>query len=173
MTFETLARERYSCRRFTGQRVEDEKIHKILETASVAPTAKNAQPFHLWVVRSEEGKTKINKTTRYGFGADTFIVLGADPKYAFCRDQDKKNFADIDAAIVGAHVLFQIQELGLGTTWVGKFDPQKMKEEFPSMEGYELIALFPIGYPDTSAPAGRPTKRHFEKKRIEGLADII
>lgn len=48
MTFAELARERYSVRAFRAEPVEKEKIQKIIEAANRAPTATNAQPFHIW-----------------------------------------------------------------------------------------------------------------------------
>ena len=44
MSFLELAKERYSCRKFSDRLVEPEKIDQILEAAIVAPTAKNFQP---------------------------------------------------------------------------------------------------------------------------------
>ena len=44
MDFLTLAKERYSCRKFSDKPVEKEKIQQILSVAQIAPTAKNIQP---------------------------------------------------------------------------------------------------------------------------------
>ena len=41
MDFLELAKARYSCRSYTEQKVERDKIDKILEAARVAPTAVN------------------------------------------------------------------------------------------------------------------------------------
>lgn len=42
--FLTLAKERYSVRSYRSVPVEQEKIDRILEAASLAPTARNNQP---------------------------------------------------------------------------------------------------------------------------------
>lgn len=44
MEFDQLLKERYSVRKFSNQKVEKEKIDKILEAARIAPTAVNYQP---------------------------------------------------------------------------------------------------------------------------------
>ena len=44
MDFLTLAKERYSVRKFSDRPVESEKLHKILEAGRAAPTAVNNQP---------------------------------------------------------------------------------------------------------------------------------
>lgn len=54
MNFLELAKERYSCRRFSTKEVEKEKIEKILEAAKLAPTAKNIQPQRILVLTQKE-----------------------------------------------------------------------------------------------------------------------
>ena len=53
MDFLDLARERYSVRRYSDQRVEKEKIEKLIEAARIAPTAVNLQPQRILVVDNE------------------------------------------------------------------------------------------------------------------------
>ena len=48
-TFLDLAKGRFSVRYYANTPVEQEKIDAILEAARVAPTAKNLQPFHIYV----------------------------------------------------------------------------------------------------------------------------
>ena len=44
MEFIDIAKQRFSVRSYTDQKVEPEKLEKILEAAHVAPTAANLQP---------------------------------------------------------------------------------------------------------------------------------
>ena len=60
MDFIEIAKKRYSVRSYMEQKVEPEKLEKIIEAAHVAPTAANQQPVHLLVVQSEEGLAKIS-----------------------------------------------------------------------------------------------------------------
>lgn len=48
MNFLELAKKRYSVREFSNKKVEKEKILKILESAKIAPTAKNKQPIKIY-----------------------------------------------------------------------------------------------------------------------------
>lgn len=168
MLFTELAQERYSARSFKADPVEKEKIKKIIEAANSAPTATNAQPFHIWVIQEEKDIKKINETTACGFGANTFLVLGADTAHAWTREEDNHNFADVDAGIVGTHILFSVHEQGLGTTWVGRVDQAKLKEHFPDMNGYEIVGLFPVGYP-SDTKAGQPGINHTKRKSLEEI----
>lgn len=172
MSFAKSAHERYSVRAFKSTLVENEKIQKIIETANSAPTATNAQPFHIWVIQSKEGIRKVNETTKCGFGAPVVLVLGVNTAEAWIREDDQHNFADIDAGIVGTHILFSVHEQKLGTTWVGRVNPSKLTDHFPEMKGYDIAGIFPIGYP-ADTPAGQPGHNHTKRKAIEEIADYI
>ena len=129
--FLSLARDRYSCRELTDQPVEPQKIDALLEAARLAPTAVNKQPWHAWVITDPEALAKLNATTRFGFGAKVVIVLGAARDEAWTRKFDGANFADVDASIVGTHIMLAAHDMGLGTTWVACFDAPALQEAFP------------------------------------------
>ena len=163
MTFLELAKARYSCRKLTAREIEPEKINRILQATVAAPTAKNSQRYTIWAIKSAEAFDKLKQTTNYTFGANLAFVVGAQKDGAFDRPFDNKNFAEIDAAIVATHLMLAIQDEGLGTTWVGWFDAPKLQQLFPEMQGYELIAVFPVGYP---AEDGKPNVRHEDRRKI-------
>ncbi len=50
MTFTELAEKRYSCKKYSDKQVEPEQLETILEAGRVAPTAKNLQPQHIYVI---------------------------------------------------------------------------------------------------------------------------
>ncbi|MCR4818857.1 MAG: nitroreductase family protein [Fretibacterium sp.] len=166
MNFLELAKSRYSCRKFSDRAVEKEKIDKIIEAAIAAPTAKNLQPWKLWVLQSEKAMTNVKEVTACHFGASVVLAVGGYAKDAWVRPFDQRNFEDVDAAIVGTHIMMAVQDMGLGTTWVGFFDAPKMKKLFPEMAEYDLVALFPIGYPADDAT---PADRHSQRKAKEEI----
>lgn len=172
MDFKELSFARYSCRQLCNRPVEEEKINTILEVARLAPTAVNKQPFHLWVLRSEEALAKAASATRSTFGGKVIIAVGSKSDEAWVRRFDGHNFAEIDAAIVATHIMMEVTDLGLASTWIGSFDAPRMRELFPEMQGYELIALFPIGYASDES-AGQPSVRHAQRKPIEYLATTL
>lgn len=172
MNFNELSSQRYSCRKFSDRPVGEETIKEILRAACLAPTAVNKQPFHLWVLSSEDALQKAGQTTRFTFGAKVIIVVGSKAGEAWVRRYDGKNFAEVDAAIVATHIMMQVADLGLATTWVGSFDAPKMRVLFPEMEGYELNALFPIGYA-AEEPAGEPSAHHSQRKTPEELVTVL
>lgn len=166
--FQTLAKERYSCRKFKDTPLTDVQINHILEAARVAPTAANKQPVHVWVVKSPEALEKLKGATDYTYGAPVVFMVGAKPEAAWVRKYDGKNGAEVDAAIVGTHIMLEASALGLGNVWVGSFDPARIKADFPETDGYEVVALFPVGQPDAQTSAN-----HEKRQGIEEFASFI
>jgi len=144
-SFLALARERYSCRAFKDAPLTDSQINHILEAARLAPTAANKQPVHVWVVKSPEALEKLKGATDYTYGASVVFMVGCKPEAAWVRKYDGKNGAEIDAAIVGTHIMLEASALGLGNVWVGSFDPAKIAADFPETAGWEVVCLFPVG----------------------------
>lgn len=164
MDFLELLKERYSCRSFSEKAVEKEKIDKILEAAKVAPTARNFQPQRILVLTEKETLGKLSACTQYGWNAPVIMILFYDKSVSYKRDKyDNKEFGDIDISIVTTQMMLEAQSLGLGTTWVGSFDPEKLVEAFGVPENLVPVAILPIGYPSEEA---KPSKLHFERKDI-------
>ena len=170
MDFLKLAQERYSCRKLTDKAIEPEKIERILQAAIAAPTAKNNQPYKIWKITSEESMAKVKKATNFTFGAGMVFIVGVQKNKAFIRPFDDLNFAQIDGAIVATHLMLAVKAEELDTTWVGMFDAFKLQSEFPEMQGYELIALFPVGY---AAEGATPASRHNERRTIAQAVEEI
>lgn len=164
MDFLELAKERYSCRSFSTKKVEKEKIEKILESANLAPTARNFQPQRILVLTEKEQLEKISSCTQYGWNAPVIMILFYDKEVSYKRDKyDGKEFGDIDISIVTTHMILEAQSLELGTTWVGAFDPAKLIEVYNIPENLIPVAILPIGYPSEEA---KPSKLHFQRNKI-------
>ena len=166
--FYALAKERYSCREFKDTPLTDIQINHILEAARVAPSAANKQPVHVWVVKSPEALAKLHGATDYTFNAPVVFMVGAKADAAWVRKYDGKNADDVDAAIVGTHIMLEASAWGLGSLWVGSFDPAKVKADFPETAGYEVLCLLPVGI-----AAANPSQRHYERQPMEEFASEI
>lgn len=170
MEFEKLAAERYSLRKFSDRPIEQEKLDLVLKAAQAAPTAHNLQPQHIFVLRSAEALEKANRCTSCHFGSPVILVVAYDEDGAWCRETDGKNHGEIDAAIVAAHVMLQAADLGLGTTFVGVYDPAALAKELPELACCRTIALMPIGYP---AEGAHPARLHTDRKPVSELVTYL
>lgn len=148
MDFLELATKRYSVRNYTEQKVEPEKLNKILEAAHVAPTATNLQPVRLLVVQTEDNLKKLEKSANI-YHAPLAVIACSDTSVAWPRPYDGKQTADIDAAIMTNHMILEATDLGLGSVWIGIFKPDVIKKEFHLPEHLEPISILAIGYAET------------------------
>lgn len=172
MDFNELMTARYSVRKLSDCPVSDQQIESILKAAQVAPTAVNKQPFKIWVLRTPQAIKHAGECTKFDFiaNAQVVFVIGAKSDEAWVRPVDQHNFAEVDASIAATHMMLEIANLGLGSTWVGHFDPDKLKDFFHQMRDYKLICMFGVGYPaDDSAPS----PRHGEYKSLETLVEKL
>lgn len=157
MTFLDLAARRASIRGFTAEPVSEEDLAALLEAARLAPTAANRQPWHLVVVRGAEQRAALG--TAYAkpwfTGAPLILVVCVEPGKAWTRS-DRVNYAMVDGAIVMDHITLCAADRGLGTCWVGAFDPARLREALALPDDIEPLAMTPVGRP--AAPA-LPKKR--------------
>ena len=155
MKFEELCDARYSLRKFDSRPVEAEKLQKVLEAGRKAPTAHNLQPQRFFVMQSEEALAKADACTACHFHSPVVIVAAYDPEISWKRV---------------SQMMLQAAELGLGTTYVGMFNPEKLLEQFPEMKGLQPTAYLPLGYP---AETAHPSRLHADRKPLEELAVFL
>ena len=157
MGFQELIRSRYSVRAYETRPVPQELLDQVLEAARLAPTAANRQAFQLVVIHTGGREQDLQRI----YGRDWFtqapLVLCACgvPAQNWVR-RDGKNYSDVDVAIVMDHIILAAADLGLGTCWIGAFDPQAARQVLKLPPDVEPIAFTPLGYP---ADEPRPKQR--------------
>ena len=167
MDFLELAKNRYSCRYFSPQPVEQEKINLILESARLAPTGRNSQSQRILILTDKEKLNKLGECTPFGWGAPVVMIICYDKNIAWKRPCDNADGGIIDASIVTTHMMLEIANLGLGTTWIGYFDPIKVHEIYNIPEHYEIAAILPLGYPSDES---HPSRLHNDRNPVETIA---
>ena len=170
MDFAKLAAERYSLRKFSDRPVEAEKLAVVLESGRNAPTAHNLQPQRIFVLQSPEALEKVDGCTGAHFHPPVMLLVAYDPAASWKREGDGKNHGEIDATIAATQMMLQAADLGLGTTYVGMFDPEKLHAAFPELEGLMPIALLPLGYP---AEGTHPSRLHADRKPLDELVKYL
>lgn len=167
---------RRSIRVYKDTPVEREKLQRIAECGVNAPNAMNAQN---WNVRIIDSKEYIDGVTE--------IYKAANPE-AVQRDPNFKNmfrnapaviavaapqggFSSIDCGLLGENIMLAAHSLGLGTCCLGgpvrflssNADAKPYLDKLKLDDGYELLYLIAVGYPD-EAPEARP--RNLDKIRF-------
>lgn len=168
MSFLEIAKKRYSCRKYSSQKIEKEKLLEILEAGRVAPSAANYQPW-IYIVIDEEpmlGKIRSCYHRDWFDTAPCIIILCGDHNQAWKR-QDGKDHCDIDIAIAADHMTLAATDAGLATCWVCNFDPVKTRQTLSLPENIEPVVMLPLGYPEDSVD----TNRHLTKRKL--LDEIV
>jgi nitroreductase len=155
--FDCIASRR-SVRAYDSRPVEEEKLQKLLRAAQAAPTACNFQPFRIVVLRTAGRGEELKRIYSQPWFAEAPLALlvCSLPGSAWSR-RDGKNYADVDAAIVMDHIILAATALGLGTCWIGAFDPKAARKILDLEPGWEPLAFTPLGYAKES-PEARPRK---------------
>ncbi|MBI5445342.1 MAG: nitroreductase family protein [Deltaproteobacteria bacterium] len=155
MDFLTLAKRRFSARKYSDTPVEEQKIARILELARVAPTAHNKQPLRLIVLRDGELRKRVDALyDREWLGeVPVLLVVCGDHGQSWKRE-DGKDHCDIDAGIAIAQMMLAATEIGLATCCVCNFAAAQCAAVLNLPPDLEPIAIVPLGYaavePDVS-----------------------
>ncbi len=150
-------RARYSVRAYSNRPVTDGDLQAVLEAARLAPTAANKQSFQLIVIHTAGREGELQRV----YGAPWFVqaplvVCACGLPAGNWVRSDGRNYCDVDVAIVMDHLILAATDKGLGTCWIGAFDPSAAREVLGLPAEVEPIALTPLGYP---ADSPRPKKR--------------
>ena len=175
MDFKTIAQTRQSCRKYDPQRaVEDEKLQAILESARLAPSACNGQPYRLTVCRDDTAKQVA--TAVMGMGMNKFakdapimIVISEEPYVASAALGAKvkgNDYRSIDIGIVAAYITAEATAQGLDTCILGWLDDKKIREVCNLDSPVRLVIT--VGY----APEGYPL-REKQRKPLSELTKTI
>ncbi len=157
MEFLELIKKRYSVRSYKKDDVPSAVLDKVLEAARLAPTAANRQSFQVFVVKTDKFKEELKKIYPQSWFVQAPYVIGicGIPKDCWIR-RDGKNYIDVDVAIVMDHIILAATDLGLGTCWIGAFDPLAAQEFLNLSRDMEPVVFTPLGYPaDNPAPKRR------------------
>jgi nitroreductase len=144
-------KNRRSIRKYKAKEIPQDVLLQVLEAARLAPSGANRQPFHLIVVTDPEKRKELVplcKNQRFVGEASAFIAGVDDP-------QQKWNRVDLSIAL--DHITLAAAENGLGTCWVGAFEPEKMATYLNVPKDKVITVCLAIGYPD-EAPEARSRK---------------
>ena len=137
MNFREIAETRQSCRRYDATReVENEKLRAVLESARLAPSACNGQPYHITVCRGDAAKAVAKETTgmgmnKFAIDAPVMLVISEESyvKTAAVGSKLKNNdYRSIDIGIVSAYITAEAAAQGLSTCILGWFDDAKIRK---------------------------------------------
>jgi nitroreductase len=150
--FETV-RHRHSVRKYQpDMAVEPEKLYAILEMACAAPSAGDLQAYRIVVVRDPADRQALVEASHQQIfiaEAPVCLVFCADPARSASAfgDRGTKLYSLQDTTIAAAYAQLAIVAAGMGSTWVGYFEEDKVREALKLEPGLTPLALLSLGYP--------------------------
>ena len=170
MEFKEAVRTRYSCKKYRPDQIESEKLTAILEAGRFAPTAKNLQEQHIYVVQSQEGLAKIDAVTPCRYGAPTVLAVAFDKNNVFTYPGGKRDSGTEDAAIVATHMILAAADEGVDSCWLNFFDPEKAAEALGLPDNEEVLMLMDLGY---AAEGTGPLANHGSRKPLSETVSYL
>jgi nitroreductase len=141
----------------TDRKVEREKIDRIIEVARMAPSACNAQPWHIIVVDDPEIKNKVaDATSARALGMNHFTKQA--PVHLVLVEEKvnlssgiggwvkQKDYAQMDLGIIAAHIVLAAHAEGLGSCILGWFNESSMREILSIPDSKRVWLDITIGY---------------------------
>ena len=163
MEFKEVVKARYSSKKFDPAQVEKEKLDAIKEAGRLAPTAKNLQEQHIYIVQSPEVLAKIDSITPCRYGAPTVLVVAFDKNNVFTYPGGKRDSGVEDATIVATHLILAAADEGVDSCWINFLDPDKLAEALGLPENEEVLMVMDLGY---AAEGAGPLPNHTSRKDL-------
>ncbi len=168
MEFFDVLESRHSIRAYEARLVEPEKLQRIFEAVSRAPSAGNLQAYELYLVCDDLRKTALAAAAGYQEFLDQAplsLVFCAHAALSAVRygERGTQLYSVQDATIACTYAMLAAAALGLSTVWVGAFDEADVRAVIGAPVEHRPIAILPVGYP-AETPRIRTRRR---------LSDIV
>jgi len=140
----TIIKSRHSVRKFKPEPVDETAIRDAIECASLAPTARNVQPWLFGIVREKPLLQKIAGLTENGrFIADCavcFAIFG----------EKKETYYLEDCCAATENLILALQAYGVASCWVAgdkKGYVEDVRKLLGVPEKFTLVSLVAAGNP--------------------------
>lgn len=157
MSFLELAKKRQSCRAFSDKPIEKETLDKIMETAMLAPSACNSQPWRMICATSGDSLKEISESLQVNghnaflTGAKAFIavvdkVMPLKPTVE--QRFDRNRFVKYDVGELIAYITLAAKDLGVDTCIIGMMDEERLYKALDLKENEVCTIVVALGYSD-------------------------
>lgn len=160
-----VMQQRRSIRKYTGERIPEDMLEKILQAGLLSPSARNLRPWEFIIVRNKETLKILADSRQENIGR---MLEGADCAIVVLADSSKAIFwiEDSSSAMTNMHLMASY--LGIGSCWVQGRDRMAtetlstedvVRDRLGFPENYSLEAILALGMPAVK----------LEKRKLEEL----
>ena len=143
---------RVSVRQFTGEKILQEHVEKLLRAAMAAPSAINKQPWAFIVVTDQQLLDQMGEAMpncRCNNGAAVAFVMCGDLTKAI--DGEMNGFWIHDVSAATENLLLAAHAMGLGAVWTGvypRMERVKTVQEMLQLPEHIIpLCIVPVGVP--------------------------
>ena len=145
MNFRSAIRRRISVRHYETRPVPEEVLQSVVSSGESSMALDESIRIRFHLVR--EGRLVAERMTPL---TGTKLLFGSAPHFIIATSEERPLFMLNMGFRMEQIILFATQE-GLGTCWVGGMFAEERISAFLGLgKGERVIALTPLGYPDTS-----------------------
>ncbi len=163
MEFSEVIKQRYSCKKYSGKQISKNQLDAILEAGRLAPTAKNLQEHHIYVVQSEEKLKLLDEYTPCRYGAPTVLVVTFDTSNVYTYPEGTRQSGVEDATIVATHLMLAATNVGVDSCWLNCVKIESLREALHLADNEEILMLLDLGY---ASDETQPLPNHFSRKPL-------
>ena len=163
-------------------KVREDQLHRIIEVATLCPSARNQQVLRFRPVMGDEAAAMLKYIRLGGALPELHLPFGGTEPNAFiviCSTEAVSHYVSVDLGIVAQSMLLQAVEIGLNGICIGAFDAKAVKQELslpydPVLvlaigRGKDNIRLKPITEDDNHAYYREDGIHYVPKVRMEDL----
>ncbi len=160
--------KRRSIRRYTDEKIPEEKLDKVLQAGLLAPTSMDRRPCEFYAVTDKEILKKLASVKKAGAAmleeSAAAVVVAADP--------DKADTWIEDSSIALTYMHLMAADQGLGSCWIqlhmrqsaDGIDAEENARSILSLpERYRIVGILSLGIPAESKPPKTLDKLEYEK----------
>lgn len=165
-----LMRHRRSIRKYTGERIPEEKLERVLQAALLAPTSMNKRPWEFCLVRDPQTLQKLSAAKEHGAA----LLAGCDAAVAVFADSSLSDVWVEDCSIALTYMDLAASEQGIGSCWVqlrnrkdaeGRDAEEKAAEILGMDAPFRIVGILALGMPAEEKPPYELDSLRWEKIR--------
>ena len=169
--FETIE-QRHSCRNFNGTTVEYDKILKCIESARLAPSSCNMQPWHFIIVTQQDRLLQVAKCfqdagmNKFTDKAGGFIIVTEDNKTHISKIGNSiatQKFKAIDLGIATSYLVLSATAQNINSCILGWVNERKLRMLLSIPKDKRIRLGIALGYEDSNAASSQRIRKPLEE----------
>jgi len=144
--------KRRSIRRYQSKNVPLNMVADLIDSARHAPSSGNLQNWRVIIVTELEKRERLAEAS-----LEQYWMVEAPVHIVICNDYEKvkehygkmgRMYSIQNCANIANTIMLLAAEKGLGTCWVGAFDPDAVQKELDIPESMDPEIILTLGYPN-------------------------